>query len=368
MSLHHDKKRKTWYFRVRVGNRHIIRRNKDWTERRLAKKAEQEFLRDLENKDFTKIDSTFDDVLEAYIEYLQLHRKQSTVSTSTFILNNHARSYFGEKPIAKITAKNIEDYQRHLLNKTYLRDGVETYYSNSTLSKIQIQVKLVFDYALRHRIISFNPFNQVETVTRHIIEEKDEITIITNEEFMQFMQVIDDEEIEDLIDRSLFSVLYWCGLRIGEALALNVGDLDLKKKTLTVNKNYDTKNRILTTTKTSNSRIVDIPDKCLIELQALINRYNTLKHKKSFALFGLRKRLSKSSLERRKALYIEKADVPYFTFHELRHTHVSTLINLGMRDIDIAKRLGHSVEMVNNTYGHLFESDKQNMMEKLNKL
>lgn len=36
-------------------------------------------------------------------------------------------------------------------------------------------------------------------------------------------------------------------------------------------------------------------------------------------------------------------NVPWFTFHELRHTHVSTLIDIGWEAKDIADRLGHSV-------------------------
>lgn len=58
--------------------------------------------------------------------------------------------------------------------------------------------------------------------------------------------------------------------------------------------------------------------------------------------------------------------IPYFTFHELRHTHVSILIDLNMKPKDIAERLGHSVEMVNNTYSHLFPERKDLLLDKLN--
>lgn len=372
MSVHKDEKRGTWYFRVRVGNKHLKRRNKNWTLKKHALQAEREFLNDLENIDLTNINITYNEVVNAYLEYCKVNRKKSSVTTSTYILTNHSLDFFDGMVMNKITTKDIENFQIHMLNKTYTvgegEKAIEKKYSNTSISKFQIQVKLVFDYAIKHRIITFNPFDQVETAQRQELEEKKEITIITHKQFEEFMSVIPSDKINDITDRVFFNILYWCGLRFGEVMALNIEDVNIKKKTIVVNKNYDNKNKVVTTTKTGNNRIVDIPDKCLIELQALFKKYEELHMEKDFPLLGLRKRLSKSSMERKKKKYIDEAKVPYFTFHELRHTHVSTLIQLGMRDIDIAKRLGHSVEMVNNTYGHLFPSDKENMMKKLNNL
>jgi hypothetical protein len=39
---------------------------------------------------------------------------------------------------------------------------------------------------------------------------------------------------------------------------------------------------------------------------------------------------------------------------------------MGFNPVEIAKRLGHTVEMVNNTYSHLFTSSQQSMADKLN--
>ena len=64
----------------------------------------------------------------------------------------------------------------------------------------------------------------------------------------------------------------------------------------------------------------------------------------------------------------EKADVPIIRIHDLRHSHVSLLINLGFDSFDIAKRLGHTVDMVNNIYGHWFNDAQRKMVDKLNNL
>ncbi len=87
-----------------------------------------------------------------------------------------------------------------------------------------------------------------------------------------------------------------------------------------------------------------------------------------FAYDGI---IPKTTLDTRKNDLIKKAqierkkNVPYFTFHELRHTHVSTLIDLDLKPKDIADRLGHSVEQVNNTYSHLFPERKDLLLSKL---
>ena len=52
-------------------------------------------------------------------------------------------------------------------------------------------------------------------------------------------------------------------------------------------------------------------------------------------------------------------DLEPFKIHDLRHSHVSTLIELGFTAFEISKRLGHSVEMVNNTYGHYFLANRR---------
>lgn len=41
---------------------------------------------------------------------------------------------------------------------------------------------------------------------------------------------------------------------------------------------------------------------------------------------------------------------------------------MGFNPFEIAKRLGHTVEMVNETYGHLFQEAQQNMINKLDEL
>lgn len=366
MSVHKDKKRNTWYFVVRVNGRQRKVRNKNWRYKRQALAAEAEYLKKINSGLLLNEEVTYDDLANRYLNFIKINRKPSTVYNVDRANKNHIEPFFKNKKIKNITLADIEDFQSYILNKTYTKNGKKTHFSNSHLRSIQSIANTIFNYAQNHRIINFNPFAQVDFVQRKEPEVKKEITILTKDEYDKFDAVIDPKK--DLTNKSLFSILYWCGLRIGEALGLNIEDYDREKKTLHVYKNYDSHSQSITTTKTGKGRQIDVPDVCANNIEALLDTFKQAEHTKDMPMLGFPLRLSKTTLARHKQEYIDEAKIPYFTFHELRHTHVSTLISLGMRDIDIAKRLGHSVEMVNNTYGHLFPSDRQKLIDKLNKL
>lgn len=74
-----------------------------------------------------------------------------------------------------------------------------------------------------------------------------------------------------------FQVLYWCGIRVGELLALTKEDIDLVNKKIRINKSYQRikGEDVITSPKTEKSnRTIDIPDFLAEELNVyLINFY-----------------------------------------------------------------------------------------------
>lgn len=60
------------------------------------------------------------------------------------------------------------------------------------------------------------------------------------------------------------------------------------------------------------------------------------------------------------------AGVPIIRIHDLRHSHVSLLIDMGFSPHLIAERIGDTVQMVNNTYGHLYPARHQEVADRLN--
>ena len=66
---------------------------------------------------------------------------------------------------------------------------------------------------------------------------------------------------------------------------------------------------------------------------------------------------------------IEKSGVKRIRLHDLRHSHASMLVDMGVPQImEIAERLGHEkVETTLNTYSHLYPSTQSKLAGLLDK-
>lgn len=359
-----------FYWSKRIDGKQVRRSNKKWKSKREAREHYVDFINKVEAEEVTLSRIRYDALVDEYLEFISLSLKKSTVSGHGYRLRSMRRRYFKNVYVDTIDVKFIQQLQNNIFKKQ--PDG--TIFSNNYLDVLQGSFESLLNYAVNFDYINKNPFNILPKVKRHDYEVKEEMTLLTLEQFSTFLSIVDDP-----IYYAAFSILYWCGLRIGELLALNINDYNSSNKILSIYKNYDTKNNELTTTKTSQNREITVPDACSNDIDALIALYKNSEGKEynsNMPLFAYNGRIPYTSFNTQKNKYIDilkdnkevKIEVPYFTPHDLRHTHVSTLIDLGMRDIDIAKRLGHSTDMVNNTYGHLFPERKDLLLDELNNL
>ena len=58
--------------------------------------------------------------------------------------------------------------------------------------------------------------------------------------------------------------------------------------------------------------------------------------------------------------------VKVIRIHDLRHSHVSFLINKGFTALEIGNRVGHETERITYRYAHLFPNKQDEMAEFLN--
>ena len=61
----------------------------------------------------------------------------------------------------------------------------------------------------------------------------------------------------------------------------------------------------------------------------------------------------------------KESGVKRIRVHDLRHSHVSLLINMGFTALAIGKRVGHSAEKITYRYAHLFPSVQTEMVDRL---
>ncbi len=150
------------------------------------------------------------------------------------------------------------------------------------------------------------------------------------------------------------------GLRAGEALALEWGDIDEDKRTLKVTKNIvrvDGRNTVQRTTKTeSGKRTIPLNGRAM----------DAIRHLKEQRIVGCPfvfatqtgKYLSYRNLLATMEKACEAAGVEHRGLHALRHSFASNLYARGVEVKIISKLLGHaSVEITYNRYIHFFEGD-----------
>lgn len=66
---------------------------------------------------------------------------------------------------------------------------------------------------------------------------------------------------------------------------------------------------------------------------------------------------------------VEKSRVKKITVHGLRHSHAIYLLSNPMiSELLIADRLGHCVEMLRNTYAHIYEKSRKNLIDFIDEL
>lgn len=217
------------------------------------------------------------------------------------------------------------------------------------------QLSALFNYAVKFYDLKKNPARQVGNMGK---EDTKEMLFWTKEEYLQFSQAImDKEEVYHA-----FEMLYWCGLRMGELLALTREDFDLQKSTVRINKSFQRINRhdVITDPKTKRSnRVVQMPYFLTEEMEDYFTRLYDLKD--TDRIFTI----SKSGLHHEMDRGCKISGVKRIRIHDLRHSHVSLLINMGFNAVDIANRVGHESVKITYRYAHMFPNRDSEIARKL---
>lgn len=103
-----------------------------------------------------------------------------------------------------------------------------------------------------------------------------------------------------------------------------------------------------------------VPDNLFLKLK----EYRGLQYgyKMGDRMFQISKRYLNNHLNK----IAEAANVKSIRVHDLRHSHVSLLIELGFTPVAIAERIGHEIIEITLRYAHLFPSKQTEMATRLN--
>ena len=315
----------------------------------------------LELSENTGQEYTWDELCDLYLTSRKGKTKDRTISNYQNLYDTQLYGIFGKAKARNINAQMIEAWQKKLLSNGF---------KNAYLEKIQQTASSIMNFAVVRTIMPINVLRVVGFV-RNVDEPKKEMAFWTYPQYQAFQSMITDEEA-----KLIFEVLYFTGLRIGEFQALTWNDLK-EDGSLFIHSNYNNKAKLVSqTTKTYENRYVDLPSKLAQKLRKRkkeMSKYSDFSNDKY--IFGYHEPFPRKTIENWKNKYIAAYNesksghdkIPQIRIHDIRHSHVSLLINDGVDRFVIAKRLGHSIEMVEKVYGHLFPENRKSVVGVLDK-
>lgn len=343
------KDNKIWYFKCNykdIEGNIKQKKSKKFATKEEATKEEAKFL--LSIGDTSKNNKlTFNNVYKDFI----LKKEEEVRETTLNKIKNyykHIAPYLGDILIDKLTITQYKFWKNELNNKNLCCS-----YKNK-IYKLLCEIN---KYAKTY----YNVFSSTIVIGGGFIdknEKKKEMEFFTLEEFNNFLSVIDSD-----LWKTLFQVLFYCGLRQGELQALNWNDIDLKENTISINKTLTTKLKgqkytIFPQKTKSSYRIIPITNSLKEDLNCLYNIYSTLDgFDKNWFVFGGIRPIPETTIQNHKNKYCKQANVKQIRIHDFRHSCASLLISKNADPVLVAKYLGHSdVSMTLNRYSHMYKS------------
>ena len=318
-----------------------------------TKKEAQDWERSYVQQNAAGIDMTFEAFCGLYEKDRRPRLKESTWLTKENIIKNRLIPTFGKMMMSEIETRHVIAWQNELLA---YRDEFKKPYSATYLKTVHNQLVAILNHAVRHYGLKSNPASKVGYIGS---KEREEMNFWTKEEYMKFTEAIMDKPMSYYA----FEMLYWCGIREGELLALTPADFNFTKKTVRINKTYQRIHGqdLITSPKTRKSvRTVEMPDFLCDEMQDYIKSlYKVQKNDRIFPI-------TKSYLQHEMRRGSKEAGVKRIRIHDLRHSHISLLIDMGFSAVAIADRVGHESIDITFRYAHMFPSRQVDMAQRLN--
>ena len=298
--------------------------------------SEKEAYEELQQKIREKLEDKIELKTIGYYKKEFLEIKKNTVSINTLT------SY---KICLKLLDDNINisditklEYEKKLIEYREI-------YSPGHVKLIKTIFNIFFKFIKTYYAPTFNINLEYTLSKEDKFKEKQKIKYIETNKIQEVLKSITHPVTKDFVTVQLLT-----GLRGGELLALTPDDIDIKNKTLRVNKTKHASG-VFTSPKTLSSiRTIEIDDITLEILMRYINSSDTLFDTTIGTINYNLKDLRLST-------------------HMFRHTHVALLVEAGVPIKVISERLGHSkIDTTLDIYTHVTKNMKLDLRKKLNNL
>ena len=356
-----------WVFINHQGKRRSKKIGRDKrTALEVAKKIEAKLtLGEFGLDDESGRDILFGDYAMQWLEgYVANALKYSTYRGYKIALNRHILPVFRNCPVKSITRDEI---------KTLLFKKINQGSKLQTVRNIKTIVSGILTHAMEDGHIEFNPASRLG----RLLTSKDEslhteISPLTAEELEIYLDTC-KQNYPDYYP--MFLTLARTGMRLGEALGLQWGDIDFTGRFIEVRRAWV--QRRVTTPKSGKTRRVDMTP----QLAQTLKHLNTTRKEETLRqgrgeledwVFINKEGVPKNAVNFRNRIHYricDKAGLRRVRIHDLRHSYATIRISAGHNIADVSKQLGHaSYKITVDTYYHWLPNEKKSEVEELDSL
>lgn len=321
--------------------------SKGYDTKREAELEEAKYRIKINEKKVNISNLTFNEIFMEYVEHKKNQIKLQTV-------NKIIDLYRVLEPIKEVKINNF-DLSMYNQFRLYLE---KKDYSVNYKNKVLNLIRSLVSYSKKYYNTSDTILNFIDNF-KEVNKIKKEMQFFTYDEFQKFISVIDEFDY-----KTFYEVLYYLGLRQGEATALTWNDINFTKKEVSINKTLTTKLKgqlyTVSSPKTKKSnRVLPIPKRLLESLKSLKEQAKKKKYfNEGWFVFGDELPFRETTIQVKKNKYCKLAEVKQIRIHDFRHSCASFLIQHGASIVLVSKYLGHSkISITLDTYTHLYENE-----------
>lgn len=331
-----------YYFSFYHNGERIFRRSVKWTKskKHLAAEKLKEICDEIELNNKYITPKSMDDVFDEYIRFKSLSHRQNTINTDKRIYKNHISEYLGSKSIALMKPNDLNKFFEIMISKEY-EPGKK--YSNNMISKVQSLIQRIFDYAYINDYITKDISRNLPKIKHNRPEKKFNRRYTTIDDVIKVINVLEDPS-----DKMALTISLYTGMRPSEIFGLNFGDD--KGDYFEFDDVYVNETQSMGLTKNGKTRTVAI----IKPLRYLLDEYYIWAEKFDYSedspLIRIVKRQPKTTIDSHIKQAIKIAEVPTFSWYDLRSTLATNLLISGANPYVVAKNLGHNKTETTDTY------------------
>jgi len=252
---------------------------------------------------------------------------------------------------------------QHVLNQ--MKDS----YKTSTIYQTRITLYCMFADAVENDVVFKNPVTKA--VKYNIREEPKAVRALTVEEQRKFLEVAKGSS-----NYNQYAFILQTGLRTGEMIGLKWSDIDWEKRVMHIQRSMEYRHsvgewRIGEPKSKSGYRDVPLTEEAISILKRQrekLKKAKVVNMRFTEFVFLCRKGepTKNSAYDTTLFKLCDKAGIPRFSMHVLRHTMATRCIEGGMRPKTLQVILGHSnIGITMNLYVHVTEDERAKEVERI---